>query len=206
LPFLHQPLVKLVAPSYEGTLNPADQFERDQELKRELAAAGIDPESLRSEPSLDREFVDGTRDGTTDPYLRLVEAVGRTRLASSLPFQRRTLSGVLNYWLQLGGVRQQLEWSGPKPQVQLGGHGLIGALTVQLLFDCSRTDGLAVCASCGTPFLPGSRRPRRDRNTYCSDCGLKAAARDAAARYRQTQKYRATYQKWLNDLRQPNAG
>jgi len=33
------------------------------------------------------------------------------------------------------------------------------------------------CAtSCGTPFLPG---PRRDRNIYCSDCGIKAASRDA---------------------------
>jgi hypothetical protein len=70
----------------------------------------------------------------------------------------------------------------------------MGAIAVQLLFDCARTDGLAVCTSCGTPFLPGSRRPRRDRNVYCSDCGLTAATRDAAARYRQTEKYRATYE------------
>jgi DNA-directed RNA polymerase subunit RPC12/RpoP len=78
---------------------------------------------------------------------------------------------------------------------------LIGAVAVQLLFDCSRTDGLAVCTSCGTPFLPGPRRPRRDRNIYCSDCGIKAASRDAAARYRQTKKYRETYQRWFEERR-----
>jgi len=98
-------------------------------------------------------------------------------------------------------VRPRLDWSTPKPAVQLGGYGLIGALAVQLLFDCSRTDGLAVCTSCGTPFLPGPRRPRRDRNIYCSDCGIKAATRDAAARYRQTKKYRETYQKWSEERR-----
>jgi len=104
---------------------------------------------------------------------------------------------VLNHWLERAGVRPRLDWSQDKPQVQLGGGGLLGALVVQLLFDCSRTDGLAVCTSCGTPFLPALRRPRRDHNPYCSDCGLKAAARDAAARYRQTERYKATYRAWL---------
>ncbi len=55
---------------------------------------------------------------------------------------------------------------------------------------------VALCASCGTPFLPTGRRPRKDLNAYCSEWGLKAALRDAAARYRQTQKYRATNVKW----------
>jgi len=40
---------------------------------------------------------------------------------------------------------------------------------------------------------------RRDRNIYCSDCGIKAATRDAAARYRQTKKYRETYKKWAEE-------
>jgi hypothetical protein len=136
-----------------------------------------------------------------DPYAYLAHAVGRLRLAESTEFRRRALSGVLNYWLRLGGVRPRYEWTGRRPQILLGGHALTGALAVQMLFDCSRTDGLAVCAGCGTPFLPGPRRPRRDRNTYCSDCGTRAAARDAAARYRQTQKYRATYTKWAEGRR-----
>ena len=79
--------------------------------------------------------------------------------------------------------RPRLEWGTGNPQVQLGGDGLIGALAVQLFFACSQTGGLALCASCGTPFLPTGRRRRKDLNAYCSECGLKAALRDAAARY-----------------------
>ncbi|MBV9171992.1 MAG: hypothetical protein JOZ81_18110 [Chloroflexi bacterium] len=126
---------------------------------------------------------------------------GREQLASSLEYQRRTLGQVLNYWLELGAVKPRLGWWEDRPEIQLGGYGLIAALAVQVLFDCARTDGLVVCTSCGTPFLPTLRRPRRDRNAYCSDCGTKAAARDAAARYRRTQKYKATYQEWLKTRR-----
>ncbi len=80
--------------------------------------------------------------------------------------------------------------------MQLGGDGLIGALAVQLFFACSQTGGPALCALCGTPFLPTGRRRRKDLNAYCWECGLKAALRDATARYRQTQKSRATNVKW----------
>jgi len=119
---------------------------------------------------------------------RLVERLVMNRLYESVEFQRSLLSAVLNYWLTVSSVRPRLHWSGTKPAVQLAGQGLFGALAVQLLFESSRTDGLAVCTWCGTPFLPPARRPRRDHNVYCSDCGLKAAQRDAAARYRQTKK------------------
>ncbi len=77
---------------------------------------------------------------------------------------------------------------GAKLLVRLGGYGLYGALAIQLMFNVCRTDGLAVCTSCGTPYLP-SRKPRRDRNSYCAECGRKAAVRDAAARYRRSDKY-----------------
>src|SRR5205823_2048257 len=117
-----------------------------------------------------------------EEFERRVDRFGREQLGTSLEFQRRMLSQVLNYWLEMGGVKPRLDWRVDKPEVQLGGYGLIGALAVQLLFDCSRTDGLVVCTSCGTPFLPAFRRPRRDRNPYCSDCGMRAAGRDAAAR------------------------
>jgi hypothetical protein len=77
-----------------------------------------------------------------------------------------------------------------KPSIRLGGWSLYGAIAVQLVFEVSRTDGMVICTSCGTPFLPATRRPRRDQNTDCLDCGKKAAARDAAARYRRTETYR----------------
>ena len=157
-------------------------------------------------PSIDANFSrPDAFGGSSDPaqpdaherYQRQLEALGRSRMDESMEFQRQLLGEVLNYWLELAGVLPRLDWSGTKPVVQLGGRGLIGAVAVQLLFDCSRTDGLVVCTSCGTPFLPGPRRPRRDRNIYCSDCGIKAATRDASARYRQTERYRSTYGRYV---------
>jgi hypothetical protein len=198
LPFLQQPLVRLVVPRQGDPFATLDDFPDTTQLEQ-VEVVSADPagvaqvdaggsgEDLGSDPD--------------EPYRRRLAALGRRRMANSIDFQRQLLGEVLNYWLELAGVRPRLDWSTAKPAVQLGGYGLIGALAVQLLFDCSRTDGLAVCTSCGTPFLPGPRRPRRDRNIYCSDCGIKAATRDAAARYRQTKKYKATYQRWVQGRR-----
>ena len=102
----------------------------------------------------------------------------------------RLLSLVIDDWLDRGCIRLSIFPQNGKRAVRLAGGGLLGALAVQLVFEVCRTDGLAVCTSCGTPYLPATRRPRRDQNPYCSDCGIKAARRDAAARYRQTGKYR----------------
>jgi hypothetical protein len=200
LPFLQQPLVRLVVPRQSDPFATLDDIPDDAELQQ-VDATGFDP-------GVTPAVADSSDDLDSDPderYRRRLAALGRRRMANSIEFQRRLLGEVLNYWLELAGVRPRLDWSTAKPAVQLGGYGLIGALAVQLLFDCSRTDGLAVCTSCGTPFLPGPRRPRRDRNIYCSDCGIKAASRDAAARYRQTTKYRATYDTWLQKRRGSSA-
>jgi len=110
-----------------------------------------------------------------ETYFRLAEAIGRQQMQASVEFQRHVVAGVLNQWLSMAGVRPRLDWGSGNPQVQLGGDGLIGALAVQLFFACSQTGGLALCASCGTPFLPTGRRRRNDLNAYCSERGLKAA-------------------------------
>jgi hypothetical protein len=160
--------------------------------------AGADVVQFDDDDDLDES--DETPDPVRARFNRVVLAYGRMRM-ESLEFQRQLLSALINFWLKQAGVEPQMNWMVDKPSVQLGGQGLMGALAVQLLFDCSRTDGLAVCTSCGTPFLPANRRPRRDRNPYCSDCGMKAVARDAAARYRQSDKYRQTYRTWLEKRR-----
>jgi hypothetical protein len=193
-------------------------------LYEKFAAQGVGLAELLSkdvseedDPLLNAEAVSRDDDDEEDDELeqltprerRIVERLAKhlvmNRLYESVEFQRSLLSAVLNYWLTVASVRPRLHWSSVKPVVQLAGQGLFGALAVQLLFESSRTDGLAVCASCGTPFLPPARRPRRDHNTYCSDCGLKAAQRDAAARYRQTEKYKATYGSWLKKRRSSSA-
>jgi DNA-directed RNA polymerase subunit RPC12/RpoP len=200
LPFLQQLLVRPVVPRQGDPFATLEDFPDTTELGQ--------VEGGGAETDVTVHSVDDSSDSSDDldpdpdePYRRRLAALGRRRMANSIEFQRQLLGEVLNYWLELAGVRPRLDWRSAKPAVQLGGYGLIGALAVQLLFDCSRTDGLAVCTSCGTPFLPGPRRPRRDRNIYCSDCGIKAASRDAATRYRQTKKYRATYDSWLQKRR-----
>jgi hypothetical protein len=55
---------------------------------------------------------------------------------------------------------------------------LFGALAVQLLFAVSRTDGLAVCSACGSPYCP-PRKPRIDQRHYCSGYRRRGAWRDA---------------------------
>jgi hypothetical protein len=186
VPSIHDPFVRLL------------DFPTDEELE----TLDIDtPSSDASAMDHPVEHGEVVEPDANERIRRKWAALGRSRMANSVELQRQLLGEVLNHWLELAGVRPRLDWSSPKPAVQLGGRGLIGALAVQLLLDCSRTDGLAVCTSCGTPFLPGPRRPRRDRNTYCSDCGIKAASRDAATRYRQTKKYRATYDTWLQKRR-----
>lgn len=207
LPFLQQPLVRLVVPRQGDPFATLEDFPDVAELDQSNPT-NADPAATVHVAGGDDESSDSREEPALDPderYRRRLEALGRRRMANSMDFQRQLLGEVLNYWLELAGVRPRLDWSTAKPAVQLGGYGLIGALAVQLLFDCSRTDGLVVCTSCGTPFLPGPRRPRRDRNIYCSDCGIKAATRDAAARYRQTKKYRATYESWQQKRRGSSA-
>jgi len=108
--------------------------------------------------------------------------------AATVDIHRRLLALVLEGWLARTGVEPAMFADRDKLSVRLGGDGLYGALAIQLLFNVCRTDGLAVCTSCGAPYVPG-RKPRRDRNPYCPDCGRKAAVRDAAARYRRSAKY-----------------
>src|SRR6266567_3425009 len=202
LPSLRDILVGLVTPGLEDPLASTEDYTNVDELEKR---SGLKYEDLarivRSELEVDQPS--GPQSPHADQpevfwetYFRLADAIGRQQMQASVEFQRQVVAGVIDQWLSMAGVRPRLEWGSANPQVELGGDGLIGALAVQLFFACSQTGGLALCASCGTPFLPTGRRRRKDLNAYCSECGLKAALRDAAARYRQTPKYRATNDKW----------
>jgi hypothetical protein len=202
LPLLRYVLVGLVTPGLEDPLASTEDYTNVDELEKRSGLKYEDlGEVVRSELKVDpppgpRVHGDQHQVLFWETYYRLAEAIGRQQMHASIDFQRQVVAGVLNEWLIMAGVRPRLEWGTGNPQVQLGGDGLIGALAVQLFFACAQTGGVALCASCGTPFLPTGRRRRKDLNAYCSECGLKAALRDAAARYRQTQKYRATNVKW----------
>ena len=60
---------------------------------------------------------------------------------------------------------------------------LLAVLGLELLFQATRTKRLLTCSSCGRPYSP-KRLPTRGERTYCSKCGIRAARRDAAVRWR----------------------
>lgn len=202
LPFLRRLLVELVVPGLEDAFSSTEDRTNIEELERiaglshEAISALVRQEFKTNPPPEPRSPHGEEHEVFWEAYFRLCDAIGRQRMRGSVDYQRQVLSAVLNDWLSLAGVRPRLEWTTRNPQMQLGGDGLMGTLAVQLFFACAQTGGLALCASCGTPFLPSGRRRRKDLNAYCSECGLKAALRDAAARYRQTAKYRTTNTRW----------
>jgi hypothetical protein len=91
---------------------------------------------------------------------------------------RRMLAEVVGEWLALGAVHPTFRWTDQGPEVALEGWGVLGAVARQLTFTVLRSDGLAFCAGCGTPFSP-KRRPAKNRRSWCPDCGKRAADRQA---------------------------
>jgi len=101
-------------------------------------------------------------------------------------------------WLCIGS------WLGSaRPTVNIttytgGGIGKLGlsacaplftALALQLAMAVRGSGGLGICAECGLPF-ERKRRPIPKHAEYCKKCGLKAAWRHAAQKWRQRQRTR----------------
>jgi len=154
------------------------------EKAHEARQAGDDLELLEQ---LDEQLAAEER--ASEGYLSPDEAYRweREAGAATVDIHRRLLALVLEGWLARTGVQPAMYADGDRLSVRLDGYGLFGALAIQLLFNVCRTDGLAVCTSCGTPYVP-SPKPRADRNAYCRECGRRAAIRDAAARYRRNRR------------------
>ncbi len=124
----------------------------------------------------------------------------RSSWGETLQDQHRSLRNAMDGWVVRAGVRPFFEWDDleaerSRPSIRLGGWGLLGAVAVQLLFAVSQTRGLVICAGCARAYVPAERRPRADQRNYCPECGRKAAARDAARRYRLTEGYREARQR-----------
>jgi hypothetical protein len=108
---------------------------------------------------------------------------------AELIWQRLRLSFLVNDWLELGDVRPKFMWAG-------GGIGvsyyltLFGVLASQLAFVISRDKGVGLCASCGEPYIPGRRLPKRNQRNYCRGprCGKRGANRNAKRAQRLKQR------------------
>jgi hypothetical protein len=99
---------------------------------------------------------------------------------------RHLLADLINEWLLLGDVRPRLLWE--EGAGITFDAGTFGAMAVQLMQAVSRTNGLAICSSCGLPYMRTGRKAPQGRRNYCPDCGLGAAMRDAQRAHRQRKR------------------
>jgi hypothetical protein len=110
-------------------------------------------------------------------------------LTPSFNEPRSCISSLLTVWLRRSNIKLSFTWSTKveRPIIQLAPNSLVGALVLAVAFAVARTDGLAMCSECGTPFVP-KRRPARGREAFCPSCGVKAARRAAQRRYRERRR------------------
>ncbi|HXG66630.1 MAG TPA: hypothetical protein VNO70_16135 [Blastocatellia bacterium] len=112
----------------------------------------------------------------------------------------QVLEKEVNAWLVTGNVRPQLYLvkgvpslkliSGGDPAIQVIYGGLFSALSAQLLFAVSGTQGFAFCSGCGDLYHYEKRRPKSGQHHFCPDCreGNRGSMRLASARYRERKR------------------
>lgn len=98
---------------------------------------------------------------------------------------RDVIADAINWrWLQRGEVSPTFRWNDPgTPNVELGSHGLFGALAKRLAFTVAHASALLTCSGCGEMFTR-ERKPRPRDDVWCSRCGKKAADRASKRRQR----------------------
>ena len=105
--------------------------------------------------------------------------------------QRRLVTLLVESLLGLAQVGPRFHWAeapDARPQLTLGGSGLLGALVVRLMVAIAGAEGLAICSACGLPFVP-RRRPVATRRRYCDVCrDDRQPQRDAEAAARQRKR------------------
>jgi uncharacterized Zn finger protein (UPF0148 family) len=98
------------------------------------------------------------------------------------------LSGCINDWLEISGVRPRFLWmEGKHGEFELSGPGNVGtnilsAISVQLMLLVNGSPDYAVCPECGNPFLLRKGQSKEGR-AFCRKCGRKAAQKQAVQKY-----------------------
>jgi hypothetical protein len=94
---------------------------------------------------------------------------------------RGEFNETLNEWLMLGKVQLGLAYDGSGLSFET--PTLFSGLLLQLVSAIGGSGGFAICSNCGKPYSPKRQPPRTTRH-YCTDCGRRAAVRDAVRAYR----------------------
>jgi hypothetical protein len=108
----------------------------------------------------------------------------KNELAGLVNLQKLLLGWLIDALLVGSGIRLAFNWKLAEPKIELSSsNSLLGALACQMAFAVLRSDAIAICSACGTPYTP-NRRPAASRRNYCLSCGKKAANRDHARQKR----------------------
>lgn len=105
---------------------------------------------------------------------------------------RRLVGDLVNGWLSLGDVIPVVDWGcDPEPEFRLAsglatpGRGTFGALAVQLMTTVTRSQTIAFCDGCKTPYFRTVRAPKPGQRNYCGTCHSEGRpARDRKRRQR----------------------
>lgn len=108
---------------------------------------------------------------------------------------RMALSWAVNRWLGLAQLRPMIWWSVDEPSFRLQsattpvpiGCYLFPALATQLTLIVNGSLDLAACSGCSQPFYLRKGQSLSKRS-YCEDCGIRVARRDALTRHRERKR------------------
>ena len=118
--------------------------------------------------------------------------VGRNSGAAPFPQtieeKKRYLEEAVGEWLYFGDVRASFSWVGTKPELELAGRGLMGAIARSLAVVISSVDGVVLCSGCESPYISG-RKPRADQMHWCPTCReAKVPQREASRAFRERKR------------------
>jgi hypothetical protein len=124
LPWLPRILGQLLHPSLPDPFATYADFPSVAEVERFDAQLPMDTgqEAMPSDgdQSPDRS---AELESSDQRYRRILLTMGRSRLESSIDFQRQVFGEVMNYWLELARVQPHLDWTSERPAMQLGTVG-----------------------------------------------------------------------------------
>ena len=96
---------------------------------------------------------------------------------------RRDVARLIARWVTVGDVRPYIDPAKMFEAIGFSGAGMLGSVARELLMAAFTHQRMTTCSGCSVLFFP-KRRPTPNRRSYCPDCGLRAARRDASREFR----------------------
>lgn len=108
------------------------------------------------------------------------------RSREMLLFERVEIAERIQQLLEHGNLKGQITWYDKSPLIYVSCN-LLGLIGCQLMLVVSRSQGIAICTSCGSPYPP-KKRTSPGRGNYCDPCKQKSPSRESQAARRKKRK------------------